>query len=286
MKTGPIPPRVFALRYFFTQTRFQLIFFSRAIESFFGLFSFDFLRIVGELGSHYVAVERALLVEQGRSAPASASRRGNDCAQRHIPRIDETGRIVKELFLAIQLLTERFRDQLLQLVYCIALLCIRHPPRLGGSVAGPALVRRDEEIETAAGHVGNLGGAPRAIVEFRSGGAAIDVGPDLFGTGARATGRYQHKYQQDDAWLAEKIRQQASGSGHAYTVPDSTIPPTGIEPGSDRTPEGIDASPEPCRFFRTVAPRSRPTGPPRSIDPSGSADGDKVYCAPPGEVRP
>ncbi len=141
MKTGPIPPRVFALRYFFTQTRFQLIFFSRAIESFFGLFSFDFLRIVGELGSHYVAVERALLVEQGRSAPASASRRGNDCAQRHIPRIDETGRIVKELFLASQLLTERFRDQLLQLVYCIALLCIdiRH----GLEAALPGLLWSD-----------------------------------------------------------------------------------------------------------------------------------------------
>src|SRR5436309_14986282 len=52
--------------------------------------------------------------------------------------------------------------------------------------AGPALVRRGEEIETAAGHVGNLGGAPRALVEFRSGGAAVDVGPDLLGVGARA----------------------------------------------------------------------------------------------------
>src|SRR6267378_631606 len=41
--------------------------------------------------------------------------------------------------------------------------------------AGPARVRRDEEIETAAGYVGNLGGAPRALVEFRSGGAAVDV---------------------------------------------------------------------------------------------------------------
>jgi hypothetical protein len=62
---------------------------------------------------------------------------------------------------------------------------VAHPPELGGSVAGPALVRRDEEIETTAGHVGNLGGAPRAIVEFRSGGAAVDVGPDLLGVGAR-----------------------------------------------------------------------------------------------------
>jgi len=33
---------------------------------------------------------------------------------------------------------------------------VRHPPELGGSVAGPALVRRGEEIETAAGHVGIL----------------------------------------------------------------------------------------------------------------------------------
>jgi len=63
---------------------------------------------------------------------------------------------------------------------------VRHPPELGGSVAGPALVRRGEEIETAAGHVGNLGGAPRALVEFRSGGAAVDVGPDQLGVAARA----------------------------------------------------------------------------------------------------
>jgi hypothetical protein len=31
-----------------------------------------------------------------------------------------------------------------------------------------------------------LGGTPRAIVEFRSGGAAVNVGPDLLGIGARA----------------------------------------------------------------------------------------------------
>jgi hypothetical protein len=49
-----------------------------------------------------------------------------------------------------------------------------------------ALVRRDEEIETFAGHVGNLGGAPRALVEFRSGGAAVNVGPDQLGVAARA----------------------------------------------------------------------------------------------------
>jgi hypothetical protein len=47
-------------------------------------------------------------------------------------------------------------------------------------------VGRDEEIETAADHVGNLGGARRAIIEPRSGGAAVDVGPDLLGGGARA----------------------------------------------------------------------------------------------------
>jgi hypothetical protein len=52
--------------------------------------------------------------------------------------------------------------------------------------AGPALVRRGEEIETAAGHGGNLGGAPRALVEFQSGGAAVDVGPDQLWVGARA----------------------------------------------------------------------------------------------------
>ena len=61
-----------------------------------------------------------------------------------------------------------------------------HPPELRGSVARPAHVRRDEEIEPAAGHIGNLGGTPRAIVEFRSGGAAVDVGLDLLRIGARA----------------------------------------------------------------------------------------------------
>src|ERR1700730_1821338 len=70
--------------------------------------------------------------------------------------------------------------------FLTAVEAVGHPPELGGSVAGPALVRRDEEIETAAGHVGNLGGAPRALVEFRSGGAAVDVGPDLLEVGARA----------------------------------------------------------------------------------------------------
>ena len=96
---------------------------------------------------------------------------------------------------------------------------VAHPPKLGGSVAWLALVRRDEEIETAAGHVGNLGGAPRALVEFRSGGAAVDVGSDLLEVGARVIvlaghllkfpsirnsesrrerlfSRYQQKYQQ------------------------------------------------------------------------------------------
>lgn len=52
---------------------------------------------------------------------------------------------------------------------------VAHPPQLGGSVAEPAIVRRDQEMETAVRHFGNLGGAPRALVEFRSGGAAVDV---------------------------------------------------------------------------------------------------------------
>ena len=58
---------------------------------------------------------------------------------------------------------------------------VGHPPKLGGRATWSALVRRDEEIETAAGHIRNLGGAPRAVVEFRSGGATVDVGPDLLG---------------------------------------------------------------------------------------------------------
>ena len=38
---------------------------------------------------------------------------------------------------------------------------VAHPPQLGGSAAEPAIVRRDQEIGTAVGHVGNLDGAPR-----------------------------------------------------------------------------------------------------------------------------
>jgi hypothetical protein len=52
---------------------------------------------------------------------------------------------------------------------------VAHPPELGGGVAGPPHIGRDEEIETAAGDVGNFGEAPRALVEFRSGGAAVDL---------------------------------------------------------------------------------------------------------------
>ena len=74
----------------------------------------------------------------------------------------------------------------MEYVFCRLKEAVAHSPELGGSVAGPALVRRDEEIETAAGHVGNLGGTPCVLVEFRSGGAAVDVGPDLLGVGARA----------------------------------------------------------------------------------------------------
>jgi hypothetical protein len=59
--------------------------------------------------------------------------------------------------------------------FLTAVEAVAHPPQLGGSVAGPAIVRRDQEIETAVGHVGNLGGAPRALIEFRSDGAAVDV---------------------------------------------------------------------------------------------------------------
>jgi hypothetical protein len=79
------------------------------------------------------------------------------------------------------------------------------------SVAWPALVRRDEEIETAAG----LSEAPRALVEFRSGAAAVGVfglahAPSFlrvicsipsFGISEirreRLLHRYQQKYQQN-----------------------------------------------------------------------------------------
>jgi len=57
-----------------------------------------------------------------------------------------------------------------------------------GACARPAW----HEIETAAGHVGNLGGAPRALVEFRSDGAAFDVGPDQLGVAARAIALADH----------------------------------------------------------------------------------------------
>ena len=70
--------------------------------------------------------------------------------------------------------------------FLTAVEAVAHPPELGGTVAGPAIARCDEEIEIAAGHVGNLGGTPRALVESRSGSAEVDVDSDLFGVGARA----------------------------------------------------------------------------------------------------
>jgi hypothetical protein len=94
--------------------------------------------------------------------------------------------------------------------------CGIRPPRPGGRAAGSAIVRRDQEIETAVGHVGNLGEAPRALVEFRSDGAAVDVfglaiAPSFllaissipsFGNREirrqRLSPRYQQKYQQND----------------------------------------------------------------------------------------
>lgn len=97
--------------------------------------------------------------------------------------------------------------------------CGIRPPQLGGSAAGSAIVRRDQEIETAVGHVANLGGAPRALVEFRSEGAAVDVfglaiAPSFslaicsilsFGNREirrqRLPPRYQQKYQQNDRLL-------------------------------------------------------------------------------------
>jgi hypothetical protein len=39
----------------------------------------------------------------------------------------------------------------------------------------PVIVRGNQEVVTATGHVGNLGGAPRALVEFRSGGAVFGL---------------------------------------------------------------------------------------------------------------
>ena len=57
---------------------------------------------------------------------------------------------------------------------------------LRSSVAGPALVRRDEEIEPAASHLGDLSRAPRAPVEFRSGTRQSMFGSDLLRVSACA----------------------------------------------------------------------------------------------------
>jgi hypothetical protein len=43
---------------------------------------------------------------------------------------------------------------------------VGHPPKLGGRATWSALVRRDEEIETAAGHIRNLGGLHAPLSNF------------------------------------------------------------------------------------------------------------------------
>ena len=97
--------------------------------------------------------------------------------------------------------------------------------RAYGSVAGP-LVRRGEEIETVACHVGNLGGTPRALVEFgraarQSTSVLISLGLALAPSFLRAIysirsfgnreirrqrlpARHQQKYQQND-WLQRAL---------------------------------------------------------------------------------
>jgi hypothetical protein len=75
-----------------------------------------------------------------------------------------------------------------------------HPPELGCSVTGRLLVWGDEEVETAAGHVGDLGGSPRAIIEFGSGGAAVDIGSDLRGVGTRTLALTNHLLNPRPGW--------------------------------------------------------------------------------------
>jgi hypothetical protein len=46
------------------------------------------------------------------------------------------------------------------------------------------MAHNDREEDDGSGNLGCS--CPRALVEFRSGGAAVDVGPDLHGVAARA----------------------------------------------------------------------------------------------------
>ncbi|WP_334524364.1 hypothetical protein [Bradyrhizobium sp. AZCC 2230] len=63
---------------------------------------------------------------------------------------------------------------------------IGHPPELRAGLARVVQVRRDQEIETAAGRVGNLSGSPHTVLKLRLGGTTVDVGPDLLGRGLGA----------------------------------------------------------------------------------------------------
>ena len=56
---------------------------------------------------------------------------------------------------------------------------IGHLPELGGGLARLVRVRLDEQIEAAACRVGNLGWGRNAVLKFRFGGAAFDIGSDL-----------------------------------------------------------------------------------------------------------
>src|SRR4029077_7691371 len=91
--------------------------------------------------------------------------------------------------------------------FLAAVEAVAHPPEL----AGPALVRRDEEVESAAGHVGNLGGAPHAIVEFRSGFVRNSESRR-----ERLFSRYQHDTNKSDG----RDRMRTNGDEHRCTRKD------------------------------------------------------------------
>jgi hypothetical protein len=78
--------------------------------------------------------------------------------------------------------------------FLTAVEAVAYPSEFGGRVAGPVLVGRDEEIESATGHVGNLGGTPRAIV--LAGHLLNSLRRNSESRRERLFSRYQQKYQQ------------------------------------------------------------------------------------------
>jgi hypothetical protein len=84
-------------------------------------------------------------------------------------------------------------------------------------------------METATSHVGNLGGAPRAVVEFRSRGAAVDISLDLLGIGIFAIVFAGH--------LLNSLHQNSEVAVNVCSLDTNTIPKKSVDGKSSRALE-------------------------------------------------